>query len=193
MMGRFRPARALTSIVLGAALALSTAACDDDDSTGTDDQFELSPISSDANIVALAHESNVGEIQAGQVAQAKASDAEVVAFADAMVTEHTTLDQEGTALAQQLAIAAALPDNNLPQLQATELAALNATAAGATFDRVYIAQQVAAHRRTLDLIDAGIDRAQRAELRAALSADVRPHVAEHLDMAEAIQSRIGPP
>ena len=45
--------------------------------------------------------------------------------------------------------------------------------------------------RTLALVDAAIERAQNAELRAMLQTEVRPRVASHLDAARALQQRLG--
>ncbi len=182
------------TMALGSALALGLAACDDDDPTGVnDDLFTVSPIESDAHIFALLHESNLGEITAGQVAMQKATDEEVRDFAQMMIDEHTALDQEGAALAAQLGVAPALPDNALPTLQAGELAMLQAAAAGAPVDRTYIQQQLFAHQRPLGLVDESIQRAQRAALRQMLQTEVRPHVAAHLAEAQQIRTRIGAP
>ena len=53
-------------------------------------------------------------------------------------------------------------------LAVSGLAHLQAAAAGTAFDRAYVAQQVAAHRRTLALVDTSIARAQNAALRTML-------------------------
>jgi putative membrane protein len=146
-------------------------------------------VHSDANIFALLHSSNMGEVTAGMLAQQRGTDSAVKAFASAMVTEHTTLDQQGNALAQQLGVTPALPDSTLPRIQRVEADSLRA--AGASFDRVYISQQVVAHQRTLDLVDASIAMAQHAELKTALQSQVRPAVSQHLARAREIQSRVG--
>lgn len=59
------------------------------------------------------------------------------------------------------------------------------------FDRAYIAQQVVAHARTLQLVEAAIQRGQQAELRTVLETQVRPRVQAHLTEAQEIQQRIG--
>ena len=146
-------------------------------------------VRSDANILALLHTSNMGEITAGMLAQQRATDTAVKAFAGRMVTEHTALDQQGTALAQRIGVTPALPDSTLPRLQRVDADTLRAS--GSRFDRTYIAQQVIAHQRTLDLVDASIGTAEHAELKTALQSQVRPAVAEHLALAREIQSRIG--
>ena len=199
----------------------------------------VAAMTTEAHAMALLHEANVAEIEAGRRAERQATDAGVRAFAARMVQEHTTLDQEATALAQRLNVTPMLPDSALPQLQMRELQALptgapmgpmarpdsamrrpdstmmrpDSTAmrtdsamaradttmrhagmmhgAAGSFDAAYVAHQVAAHARTLALVDAAIQRAQQAELKTALETQVRPKVAEHLRMAQELQTRLG--
>lgn len=184
--------RVRRGLVAGAVAVLGgVAACDSDDVTGPNEDI-VESIRTDAHILAAMHESNVGEIQAGEVALDKATNEAVRDFAQMMIDHHTSLDQQGTALATQLGITPALPDQRLPQVQAAELATLQATAAGNQFDRVYVAQQITAHQRALALVDAGLDRAERAELRALLT-QARPIIQTHLALAESIQDDIGAP
>ncbi|HUQ84365.1 MAG TPA: DUF4142 domain-containing protein [Gemmatimonadaceae bacterium] len=191
--------RALSRAAVGAMLILSTVtlgACsnDDDDPVSPTDitQDLISSIQTDAHIMGALHESNVGEIDAGKLAQTAANDAEVKSFATMMVNEHTTLDAQGTSLARQLGVTPALPNNLLPDRQDDELAQLSLTT-GTTFDRNYIAQQIMAHTRTLALVDASITKAQNATLKLALQNDVRPHIVQHLQTAQTIKNRIGSP
>jgi putative membrane protein len=155
--------------------------------------FALPSTASDANIVALLHEANLGEILAGTVAQQRALTTEVRSFAAMMVAMHSAADTAGQSLALRAGITPVLPDSTLPRIQQQELAALQTTPAGQTFDRVYISQQIVAHRRTLALVDAAIARTQRAELRALLEGVVRPAIVAHLQAALGIQARIGTP
>ncbi|MBW8769923.1 MAG: DUF4142 domain-containing protein [Gemmatimonadetes bacterium] len=145
---------------------------------------------SDERILAILHRSDVGEISAGMVAQERATDPAVKAFAMMMVTEHTRLDEEGNRLAQKIHAAATLPDSTLPGILSSDSAALRLTTEAAAFDRTYIAQQVAAHQRTLEVVDAGLPNAKDAEVKAALESQVRPAVARHLAQARQIQSRL---
>ena len=71
---------------------------------------------SDERTLAILHRSDVGEISAGTVAQERATDPAVKAFAVMMVSEHTRLDEQGNRLAQQIHAAATLPDSTLPGL-----------------------------------------------------------------------------
>ena len=125
-------------------------------------------VRNDAQILAVLHTSNIGEIAAATVAQQRGTDSAVKAFAMTMMTEHSTLDQQGQALGRQIDVTPVLPDSTLPRVQRIESDSLRAAASGASFDQVYMAQQVAAHQRTLNLIDASVPVAQHAELKTAL-------------------------
>ena len=145
---------------------------------------------SEANVVALLHESKVGEIRAGTLAQQRASSQAVRSFASQMVTDHTALDERGNAIAQSAGITPTLPYTALQVLNASDLAALQGQS-GAAFDRAYIAQQVLAHQRTLSLVDTSLPIVKTEALRAALQNEVRPRVADHLRMAQQLQTQVG--
>jgi putative membrane protein len=190
------------SVVTALAYAISItalASCDDDNGVTSPTGFIAASIQSDADIFGVMHESNLGEIAAGELAEEHASDSAVQAFATEMVEDHTILDQQASVLASSLGVTPTLPDSTLPRLQEQEMDALENAAdatgeqAKANFDRTYMDQQVTAHTRTLELTDTSISRAQNGELRAMLQAQVRPVVQRHLEMAEQILSRIGQP
>ena len=192
---RFVPA---LSLLVGVAASCTTAGTTGGGALTTTSAAQQSTrvsatVRSDAHILGVLHTSNLGEIAAGMQAQQRATDTAVKAFAMSMVTEHSTMDQQGSALGQQIGAPPALPDSTLPRLQQTEMDALRAAGSGAAFDQLYIAQQVVAHQRTLSLVDASIGTAQRPELKTALQSQVRPAVAGHLAQAQQIQSRIGQP
>ncbi len=161
----------------------------------------VTSLQTDAHALALLHEANVGEIEVSRRAQTQARDSAVRAYATTMVTEHGALDQQATALAQQAGITPALPDSQLPRLQSSELTALPTPTAAepagtpptgdAAFDKAYIDGQVAAHTRTLAIVDAAIGKAQDATLRTMLQDRVRPTVAAHLAAARQLQQRLG--
>ena len=188
----------LSRVTAGAMLLLSVAAfgaCDDDDDpVGPRDitQDLVNSIQTDAHVMGLLHQSNLGEIDAGELARDNANDTEVKSFATMMVNQHTTLDAQSNALAAQLGITPSAPTDQLEDRQDEEVSQLALTT-GTTFDRNYIAKQVVAHTRTLALVDAGIAKVQNATLKISLQTTVRPTVAEHLQMAQAIQVRLGTP
>src|SRR4051794_441411 len=160
-------------------------------SPGAQSASVAASVRNDAHILAVLHTSNVGEIAAATVAQQRGTDSAVKAFAMMMMTEHSTLDQQGQALGQQIGVTPALPDSTLPGVQRVESDSLRAAASGPAFDQLYMAQQVVAHQRTLNLIDASLPIAQHGELKTALQSQVRPAVQRHLTQAREIQTRIG--
>jgi putative membrane protein len=149
-------------------------------------------VRSDADIMGAMHQSNMGEISAGNLAQGRASDQAVRDFAAMMVRDHTTLDQQGMQLGQRLGISP-VENSRLAEILQTEMAALTGAGTGSSFDRMYMASQVIDHQRTLALVDAAIGMAQRPELRTMLRDQVRPPVAMHLQQAQSIQARVGMP
>jgi len=65
-------------------------------------------------------------------------------------------------------------------------------ASGPDFDRIYVAAQVDAHRKLLDILDRELlPNAKNADLKALLL-DARPKVAEQLRSLEAAQASLGP-
>ena len=99
-MYRPHPRRPLaTSTVLLAALA----ACSTTSQTGSMSSSAQSTrvgisVRDDAQIFGALHASNVGEITSAMTAQQKGTDSAVKSFASMMMSEHSNLDQQGTAV-----------------------------------------------------------------------------------------------
>ncbi len=145
----------------------------------------------DANIVALLDEANVADSSAGALASTKATNKEVKDFAKLMMSEHHALRQQGQQLAKKLNITPAPPANDpLKPLAESEMTALESTPKGPEFDRVYIEQEIAAHKAVLDVAEQGQDQAQNEQLKALIE-QAKPVIQKHLDQAEAIQDKLG--
>ena len=150
------------------------------------------PTISDANIAAVVLAANDADISNGKQAQLKSKDADVKAFAKQMITDHTSTNDKAKALAQKLSL---LPEENdtsrgIKASQDSIRASLK-LASGAAFNKAYIDNEVSYHQTVLDAIDNTlIPSAQNAELKQLLT-DTRPVVAEHLDHAKTIQSKMG--
>jgi putative membrane protein len=153
----------------------------------TDSSANMSfTLQTDGNIMALLHQANLGEIQAGQLAQQTAQDSSVRGFAQRMVTDHTALDQAGDSLAQRAGITPQLPDSSMVQEQQTQMQLLQSQS-GSGFDTTYMSQQIVAHQQTIALVDSSIAHASNADLKTMLTTSVKPRVAEHLQLAQDIQ------
>jgi putative membrane protein len=146
------------------------------------------PAMTDAGIFAMLAAANQGEIDAGKMAETKATNASVKSFARDMVAAHTKMLNDGKALAKRLNITpdSAAADSIMTMNQSTA-ANLTAAAKGAAFDSAYVNSQVTGHQYVLDMVKRAQGAAQNADLKSALTA-AEPQVQNHLDRITKIQS-----
>lgn len=175
-MQYFRKLRPLT-VAACAASVLALGACDDDDdllSPGDDD---------DEEIVGSMMAANSGEVLVGEHAVDNATTAEVIEFAEMMVTEHTAaneqlenldIDSEESGLSLQLTASA------------QQTRQLLSGYGGTTYDRMYMQSQVNMHTSVLNLLDDVLIPAADDDDLEDLLREQRAAVAEHLEMAEDI-------
>jgi putative membrane protein len=174
-------------------LVMMTAACATSGGTGGASVNASAAAMTDANVAAVAHASNMDEIQTSEVALRRSQNAQVRQFAQMMITEHTAVDQEMMRMLQA--------KNMTPQPNAPAQAAMQATRAtvanlsqrsGMDFDRAYMTHQVNAHRWTLTSLDQSLIPSTRdPELKEFLTTRVRPGVATHLETAQRINASVG--
>jgi putative membrane protein len=138
-----------------------------------------------AAFVSNAAQSDMYEIQAAKIAEQKAKDPEVKAFARKMITDHTKLSNEMKPL---IAKAGQTPPADLDQRRKGFLDNLKATPA-ADFDKSYIDQQVAAHDEALTLMQGYAKDGSDPGLKAA-AGKAAPIVQAHDDMANKIQGKL---
>jgi putative membrane protein len=145
----------------------------------------------DAQIASIVVTANQVDIDAGKLAVARASNAEVKAFAQRMVTDHTGVNQSAVELVTRLKVtpqdnptSASLKsggDKNVATLKSLH---------GAAFDKSYVDHEVAYHQQVLDAVDQVlIPNAQNADLKALL-VKVRPAFVAHLEHAKQIQATL---
>jgi putative membrane protein len=144
---------------------------------------------SDAEVVDIVHTSNTGEVQMGQLAVQRATDARVRQYAQRMIDEHTAADQRLTATGVTATSRDAMSTNFL---QATEQTMTSLRAQnGAGFDRAYMDSQVQVHTYVLHNLDTVlIPSAKNADLRLVLQ-NMRTSVAEHLRQAQDLRRDVG--
>ena len=165
-------------IVAAAALGLASAA------------WAQAP--NDAQIAAIVVTANQVDIDAGKLAESKATNPDVKAYGKMMVTDHTGVNKQATALVKKLNVT---PEDNptsksLKQGGEDNLKNLKGLK-GAAFDKAYIDHEVAYHEQVLDAVDKVlIPNAKNAELKD-LIVKVRPAFVAHLDKAKSIQSKLG--
>lgn len=145
----------------------------------------------DAQIAAIVVTANQVDVDAGTLAAANASNADVRTFARLMVTDHTGVNKAAVDLATRLKVT---PEDS-PTSRAIKAAGDKNLAAlkqlkGAAFDKAYIDNEVAYHQQVLDAVDTVlIPGAQNAELKALL-VKVRPAFAAHLAHARHQQAAL---
>ena len=171
----------LSSIVFASAFVIGTGAAFAQGAAPTDPQI--------AHIVVTA---NQVDIDAGKLAGSKGTNKDVKAFGKQMVTDHTGVNKQATALVKKLKVT---PEDNatsqsLKKGGADNLANLKGLK-GAAFDKAYIDHEVAYHEQVLDAIDKVlVPNAKNAELKD-LIVKVRPAFVAHLDHAKMIQGKLG--
>lgn len=132
-------------------------------------------VSTDAFITNAAI-SDMYEIEAGKVAQAKGQSKGVKDFGKMMVADHSAMSN---AMKPLVAAAGKTAPTGLDERRKGMIDNLNA-AAPADFDRVYLDQQEAAHNEALTLMSGYGDNGDNADLKAGALKAV-PKIQAHLD------------
>jgi putative membrane protein len=145
----------------------------------------------DAQIAAIVVTANQVDIDAGKLAASRTNTAEVKKFGQQMITDHTAVNKQATALVTKLKVT---PEDN-PTSQNLKAGGDKNIAnlkdlKGAAFDKAYIDNEVAYHQAVIDAIDKTlIPSAHNAELKALL-VKVRPAFVAHMEHAKMIQSSL---
>lgn len=165
-------------LVIGLLASVTMVACSDDD----DDNNNLND--TDRNFVTMASISNNGEIQAGQLAASKATDASVKAFGQKMVADHTTAASELKAITGNLGL-------NVSDTLDAEHKALKAqleSLSGRSFDSVYIHSQTDDHTSAITLFQNEASNGSNNQLKTFAGTKI-PVLQMHKQMADTIVLR----
>ena len=145
----------------------------------------------DAQIASIVVTANQVDIDAGQLAKARATDAQVKKFAELMITDHTGVNKSATALVTKLKVTPA--DNPTSQSLKSGGDANLKTLKGqkeAAFDKAYIDHEVVYHQSVLDAVDRTLIPGAKNEELKALLVKVRPAFVAHLEHAKHLQSSL---
>ena len=146
----------------------------------------------DAQVAHIVVTANQVDIDAGKVASAQGSSAEVKAFGKQMVTDHTGVNKSATALATKLKVT---PEDNPTSQSLKDGGEKNVanlkTLKGAAFDKAYIDHEVAYHQQVLDALDKTLIPGAKNEELKALLVKTRPAFVAHLEHAKKVQSSLG--
>jgi putative membrane protein len=128
--------------------------------------------------------SDMFEVQAGQLALAKAPDADTKPFAEKMVTDHQKTTSELKSLIDGGKVKVKLPTalDSTHQKMLDDLKAKN----GKDFDQAYDQSQVKGHQDAVALFESYAKGGDDPELKQ-WAAKTLPHLKEHLGMAEKLK------
>ena len=143
---------------------------------------------SDPQIAGIVVTANSIDVEAGKLAKSRTKNKEVAKFAQQMITDHTSVNQQAGALAKKLGVKPEDSDTSksLKAGAADNIKNLKSLK-GAAFDKAYVDHEVAYHQAVLDAVDKTlIPSAQNAELKA-LIVKVRPAFVAHLEHAKMVQ------
>jgi putative membrane protein len=138
----------------------------------------------DKRFIEDAAKGGMAEVQAGQLAAQKAQSPQVRSFAQMMVDDHTKANAE----LMQLASARNMtPPAELDRSHRSAMEKLQKQS-GAEFDREYMKQQVADHKKTVALFEKQAKSGQDPQLKAWAEKTL-PTLREHLKMAQNNESQ----
>ncbi|MEO7218391.1 MAG: DUF4142 domain-containing protein [Gemmatimonadaceae bacterium] len=126
----------------------------------------------DGGIFGMLAAANQSEIDAGQLAESKATNTSVKSLARDIVAAHTEMRNNGEVLAKKLKIT---PDTTaaafIRSTADSTASALNAAATGSAVDSAYVNSQVNGYEYVLDLIKRAENATQNTHLKSALKTD----------------------
>lgn len=147
---------------------------------------------SDAELTGFVNAFNDAEVEVGQLATSKATDAEVKAFASQIVRDHRALKTDVNRTVQQLNITATVPedDEDLAEDHQAGMRDLRAKAKGAEFDEAFLEHEIRMHRKVLDEVKDAAGRSQSVDMRTLLE-KARDAIQAHLTRAEELEKKFG--
>jgi putative membrane protein len=144
------------------------------------------------SILGFTAAANNGEIELGQLAAKKATNAKVKAYARELVAEHRTLLAEGKSMATKLSATVDTAADNVHDLMnrtRDEVKDLTEKAAGADWDKNFIDKMIDDHQKVLDKLQDAAKNTTNTDLRAALE-KATGKVQQHLTKAQDIKTNV---
>lgn len=142
----------------------------------------------DSQFLTQAHQGNLGEIAAGELAQAKGKADVVRSIGARLVADHTELDATLKETAQRLQVS--LPTG--PPAQEKAMAAKLEALSGSAFDQAWIAAMIEGHRMALMLGQRQLQAGMAAAAKQLVKAST-PIIQGHLDLLLEAQQALGMP
>ena len=143
----------------------------------------------DGQILAFTATANKGEIAEGKLAETKATNAKVKAFARQLVTDHTAMLSEGNSFAKKNNISPDSTKSDVQDLQKDandELKDLQTKAKGKDWDKEFVDKEIDGHKKVLEKLQNAQNATQNAQLKDMLTKATQK-VQQHLDKAQALK------
>lgn len=153
-----------------------------------DDQVAATPLSvseEDAKFVTEAANGGMAEVELGQLAQQKAQHADVKAFGEMMIKDHSKANDELTALAQAKNITVPATVGAEQQKVKDDLAKKT----GRDFDKSYIDEMVKDHEKDVKLFEDASKNLKDAELKAFVDKTL-PTLRTHLEHSKSVKDKL---
>lgn len=138
-----------------------------------------------SDFLVKAANGGMAEVELGQLAQQKATNAQVKDFGAMMVHDHTMANDEVKALAARRSV-------TLPSMPGDEKKSDKedlTKKSGAAFDKAFMSQMVDDHQETIDLFENSAGKVNDTEVKTFINNTI-PKLKMHLDSAKAIQKRL---
>ena len=139
----------------------------------------------DKKFLAMAAQSDQNEIALSQLADQKATNPAVKAFAEKMVKEHTMMTESMKPFADSWGLTAPMGPDPDHQKELDKLNGLN----GADFDKEYMSEMVSDHSKALSAFTSEAKDTKDAKFRAAVLKG-KTHVAAHKNMAYDLKKKL---
>ena len=155
---------------------------------GENREAELAGRVADAEqFIGIAEVGNQFEIQSSQIALEKAQSAEVKAFAQMMITDHTAASQKLAAVIEAANIPV-VPPNNIDTGSAEKMEDIQ-TVTTDQFDRMYLRWQIQSHQVSVALFTSYAENGDNEQLKQ-FAAEMLPSLQAHLDHAGQLNAGI---
>jgi putative membrane protein len=146
----------------------------------------------DGHIVGYTTAANAGEIAEGKLAQTKATNAQVKAFAKQLVTDHQAMLDEGKKFAQSNNVMPDTTNSDVTDLMHESqegLKDLQGKKAGKDWDKEFLEHEVEGHKKVLDKLQQAAQSTTNQQLKDMLT-KASGKVQEHLTKAQDLENTL---
>lgn len=140
----------------------------------------------DREFMRKAAEANFAEIEAGRLAAEKAENADVKAYGEHLVSDHTEAQQKLKELAQDEKVALPQGPDEAHRREMERLRGLS----GAAFDKAFTSRMVEDHKTAVSLFENASKQAKDEQVKAYAEKTL-PALKEHLEKARDLNTQVG--